>query len=388
MRVKYRAVFARGGTSKALIFRRADLPADRDRWDEIFLTAMGSPDPYQRQLNGMGGGISSLSKVCVVGIPSRPDADVDYTFAQVSVDKHRVDYAGNCGNMASAIGPFAVDEGLIHAPNGDVTVRIHNVNTGKIIHATFPVMNGMSLEEGELVIPGVSGSGSPVRLEFLDPGGATTGQLLPTGTALDLIKLADRCVEASLVDAGNSYVFVDAAALGLSGTELPTTVASLPGMLDLLAEIRACASLRMGIAGCMESAREQRQVPFIAFIAPPHDYRTLSGDLIPAGALDLSIRAISNGQPHLALPITGALCTAVAAEILGTLPHRLARPNRTGPLRLGTPSGIVTAEAAVRQDNGHWHALKGCFSRTTRRLFEGFVYARAGAENDDGLVRS
>src|SRR5690606_35771456 len=213
----YKAVFARGGTSKALIFHRQDLPPDCACWDAIFLAAMGSPDAYGRQLDGMGGGISSLSKVCVVGPPTRPDADVDYTFAQVQVKEARVDYGGNCGNMSSAIGPFAVDEGLVAAGSGEATVRIHNTNTGKIIHSTFPVAHGRSVERGDLVIPGVSGSGAPVRLDFLEPGGASTGRLLPTGRATDRLEVPGMgAVTVSLVDAANACVFLDAETLGLA----------------------------------------------------------------------------------------------------------------------------------------------------------------------------
>jgi 2-methylaconitate cis-trans-isomerase PrpF len=189
MREKYRAVFARGGTSKALIFHVADLPAERSQWDRLFLRAIGSPDPYGRQLDGMGGGVSSLSKVCIVGPPTRPDADVDYTFAQVQVREARVDFSGNCGNMSSAIGPFAVDEGLVKAGDGEATVRIHNTNTGKIIRSTFQVAEGRSVDEGDLIIPGVSGSGAPIRLDFIDPGGASTGKLMPTGRATDTIEV-------------------------------------------------------------------------------------------------------------------------------------------------------------------------------------------------------
>jgi len=177
-----RAVFMRGGTSKAIMFRSGDLPAERARWAPIFLAAMGSPDPNGRQLDGMGGGVSSLSKVCVVGPPSREDADVDYTFAQIGIGQAVVDYAGNCGNMSSAIGPFAVDEGLVAKPSGDeATVRIHNTNTGKIIVARFPVEDGRSVATGDLAIDGVAGTAAPIRLDFTDPGGAKTGSLLPTG---------------------------------------------------------------------------------------------------------------------------------------------------------------------------------------------------------------
>lgn len=362
--MKYKAVFARGGTSKALIFHTQDLPADRAKWDGIFVSAMGSPDPYGRQLDGMGGGVSSLSKVCIVGPASRPDADVDYTFAQVQVKEARVDYQGNCGNMSSAIGPFAVDEKLVRVQDGQATVRIHNTNTKKIINAVFPVAHGASVEDGDLAIPGVSGTGAPVRLDFLDPGGASTGKLLPTGTACDELN----GVEASLVDAANACVFVDAASLGLTGKELPTELEARADVLERLAGLRAQGGAAMGIA-------PSSFIPLIAFASAPQDTRTLAGETIPASAVDLVVRMISNGQPHRALPLTGSLCTAVACLIDGSIPNRLVRRERSGSLRLAMPSGVITVDADVRHENGQWRALRGSFYRTTRRLFEGFVYA-------------
>ena len=183
------AVFMRGGTSKAIMFHRRDLPAARADWDPIFLAAMGSPDPYGRQLDGMGGGISSLSKVCVLAPSARPDADIDYTFAQVQIREGRVDYRGNCGNMSSAVGPFAVDEGLVTAAGETARVRIFNTNTEKLIHAAFPLRDGRACTDGDLAIPGVGGTGAPIRLDFLAPGGATTGRLLPTGRVREMLEV-------------------------------------------------------------------------------------------------------------------------------------------------------------------------------------------------------
>ena len=233
------AVFMRGGTSKALMFHLRDLPVDRARWDALFLSAMGSPDPNGRQLNGMGGGVSSVSKVCVIGPPTRADADVDYTFAQVLPREARVDYSGNCGNMSSAIGPFAVDEGLFASRDGDVVVRVHNTNTGKIINNAFRVAGARAVETGDLAIPGVAGTGAPIRLDFLDPGGATTGKLLPTGAALDTLEIEGfGRVNVSMVDAANACVFVEARAIGLSGGEMPDELEANPRVLNILAEIR------------------------------------------------------------------------------------------------------------------------------------------------------
>ncbi|QHE84176.1 2-methylaconitate cis-trans isomerase PrpF family protein [Hydrogenophaga sp. BPS33] len=374
MAARIPAAFIRGGTSKAIVFHARDLPADRTAWDAIFLRAMGSPDPYGRQLDGMGGGVSSLSKVCVVGAPSVDGADVDYTFAQVQVKKASVDYRGNCGNMSSAIGPFAVDEGLVQVRDGMAQVRIHNTNTHKIIRASFPVRGGRSVSEGDLTIPGVHGTGAPVRLDFLEPGGASTGRLLPTGRALDEIELPEGRFRASLVDAANACVFVDAAQLGLAGTELPEVLGAHTQAMALLARLRLEASVMMSIAATPELALAIDAIPMIALVSSPRDSTTLDGQCIPAGDADLVVRMLSNGQPHNALPLTGSLCTGVAMQIEGSLPQQLSRRGRGGEgLRLAMPSGVLTVAADVRRAGGGWHAASGAFYRTTRRLFEGAV---------------
>ncbi len=237
--IRIPAAFMRGGTSNALVFHEKDLPADRTQWDAIFLAAIGSPDPNGRQLNGMGGGISSLSKVCVIGPPSRDDADIDYTFAQVSVRDAQVAYGTNCGNMSSAMGPFAVDEGLVPVSGEEALVRIHNTNTNKIIHSRFALDEGSAAVDGVEALPGVAGTGAPVRLEFLDPGGAGTGRLLPTGNVVDtLYPEGYEPVQASLVDSANPAVFVTAADLGLSGTELPADLDARADLMERLQAIR------------------------------------------------------------------------------------------------------------------------------------------------------
>ncbi|WP_066271780.1 2-methylaconitate cis-trans isomerase PrpF family protein [Hydrogenophaga palleronii] len=375
---RYRAAFIRGGTSKAIVFRLEDLPADRAAWDAIFLRAMGTPDRYGRQLNGMGGGVSSLSKVCVVGPATVEGADVDYTFAQVQIREARVDYSGNCGNMSSSIGPFAIDERLLPTPpDGPICVRIHNTNTRKIIHAHFEVRDGQSVEAGTLEIPGVDGPGAPVRLDFLSPGGASTGRLLPTGSPLDELQTtALGATRASLVDAANACVFVPAAAVGLVGTELPDEIAAHPTALEQLKQLRLAASVAMGISASLEEAAAKPMIPLIAIVSPPADSITLDGERIAASQVDLVVRMISSGQPHRALPLTGSLCTAVAMQIEGTVVHEAARAERDATaLRLAMPSGVLTVAAKVSHGASGWHADSGCFYRTTRRLFDGHVYA-------------
>jgi 2-methylaconitate cis-trans-isomerase PrpF len=370
------AVFVRGGTSKGLMLHSRDLPSERADWVPIFLAAMGSPDPYGRQLNGMGGGLSSYSKVCVIGPPSRPDADVDYTFAQVLIKTSHVDFQPVCGNMSSSVGPFAVDEGLVAARGAQAAVRIHNTNTGKIIVSTFPLRDGRAAVAGDLEIPGVAGTGAPVRLDFLDPGGASTGKLLPVGQVRDVLEVRGLGrIEASLVDASNACVFVRAADLGLTGLESPMQIEEDQDLMRSLEAIRIAASIRMGLAADEAQAASRTAVPFLGLVAPPADYSILSGELIPAEAADLNARVLSNGQPHRALPLGVSMCLAVAARIEGTVVHEVCRPPSEpgADLRLGMPSGVLRVAAEVHRLDGSWHVNRGSFYRTQRRLFEGHV---------------
>jgi 2-methylaconitate cis-trans-isomerase PrpF len=311
----------------------------------------------------------------VLAPSARDDADVDYTFAQVMIREARVDYRQNCGNMSSAIGPFALDEGLVTASGETATVRIFNTNTQKIIHGTFPVEDGRARYDGDLSIPGVGGTGAPIRLDFLAPGGATTGRLLPSGAALDRLEVPGLgTIEASLVDAANAAVFVRARDVGLNGTELPEALESRPEVLARLDAIRRAASVRMGIAPDEEAARKVTSVPFIAVVAPSIDGPSLSGETVRAAEMDLVARVISNGQPHRALPLTVSLCTAVAARIAGTVVAEALSPAAgKGALRLGMPSGVLTVGAEVEREGGEWVARAGSFYRTARRLFEGRV---------------
>jgi 2-methylaconitate cis-trans-isomerase PrpF len=382
MQHSLRAVFMRGGTSKALMVHRSDLPGDQADWSPIFLAAMGSPDPNGRQLDGMGGGVSSLSKVCVIGPPTHPDADVDYTFAQIGIGSSVVDYSANCGNMSSAIGPFALDEGLVPCPSPgqDAVVRIHNTNTGKIIVAHFPVDQGRAAVEGAMTLDGVAGSGAPVRLDFQDPGGARTGRLLPTGHPADWLSIQGiGDVEASLVDAANPCVFVAASALGAAGTELPEAIERDRSLMERLEAIRCAASARMGLAADEAAAQAIPSVPKVAIVAPAAENPTLSGRTLPAAALDILVRMISVGQPHRAVPLTGALCLAAACRVPGSVPARMLRPDAgTGDLRIGHPSGtILVAAQADTAPDGAVEIRHATVYRTARRLFQGEVLYRA-----------
>jgi 2-methylaconitate cis-trans-isomerase PrpF len=373
--VGIRAVYVRGGTSRAIVFRAEDLPTERARWDRIFLAALGSPDPNGRQLDGLGGGVTSLSKIAVVGPPSRPGADVDYTIAQVGATTPTVQYSANCGNISAAIGPFAVDEGLVPPREGETEVRIHNTNTGKIIVARFPVKNGKAAVDGDFEVAGVAGTGAPIKLAFLDPGGATTGKLFPTGEPRTMLDVPGRgAIDVSLVDASNPVVFVSAATLGLGGTELPD-ILSKSSRLALLENIRAAAAVRMGLAKDLAEAQNKvRAVPFVGIVAPPLDAPTLSGVDVAAKDMDITLRMICSNQPHNATPLTGAMCLAVAVRCPGTIPHQLARQG-SGDIRIGHPSGILPVAAVVRGDPPV--AESAIVYRTARRLMEGKVLVPA-----------
>jgi len=378
---KLPAVFMRGGTSKAIVFHARDLPASRVEWEPIFLSVIGSPDPNMRQLNGMGGGVSSLSKVCVIGPPTHPDADVDYTFAQVLIDKARVDYNSNCGNMSSAIGPFAVDEGLVAKPrSGEAVVRIHNTNTKKIIVSRFGMDGDEAAVAGDMALDGVAGTGAPIRLEFMEPGGAKTGKLLPTGKAADILQVPRvGRMPVSMIDAANPCVFVPAEAIGATATEPPTEIEGNSQLMAKLEAIRRAASVAMGIAPDIEKAGNL-SVPIVAFVAPPVAMSVLSGRKLAAGDMDIAVRMMSNGQAHRATPLTGALCLAVATRIPGSISHEMARrlAEGTSQIRIGHASGVIVVDARIGQaTGGQPHAEYAAVYRTARRLFDGRVHYRA-----------
>ena len=371
------AVFMRGGTSKGLFFHHRDLPAERSEWDALFLAALGSPDPHGRQLDGMGGGISSLSKVVVVNPSERPGVDLDYLFGQVAVERARVDYRSNCGNLSAAVGPFAVDEGLVQAADGMAALTLHNRNLGQTIETRFAVAKGRAVVEGETVLDGVAGRGAPIHLSFLEPGGAVTGRLLPTGRARDVLGVPGAGpIEATLIDASTALVIVRADALGLSGVELPDAIEAAPALAQRLEAIRRAGAAAMGLAPETES------VPKVGFVAPPADAPTLSGEPLKADTVDLTARAISMGRPHRALPLTAALAFAAAARIPGTLAAEAARPAGGSPVRLGHPSGV--AEVAVDLAAAAPPRLaRLTVTRTARRLMEGRVLVPARPPSTD-----
>ena len=366
------AIFMRGGSSKGVFFHAHDLPQDRAQQDAIFLAVLGSPDPYGRQLDGMGGGISSLSKAVIIGPPTHPDADVDYLFAQVAVDKPVVDWSSNCGNLSSAVGPFAVDEGLVRVADGQALVRIHQVNTRRIIHARFPVRGGKAVTAGDFTMAGVSGSGARIRLDFLAPGGGATGRLLPTGKARDMLHHEGRAYVASLIDAANACAFLDARDLGLTGSESPDAIEADPARMALLDALRRQAGVMMGLAATPEKVG--LALPKIAVVAAPAAYRALDGAAFGADTHDIAVRMISMERAHRAVPLTGAMCLGVASRIPGSVPHQLAGPPaRADETRVANPSGILSVGAEMREAAAGWHAESAVVYRSARRLMQGAV---------------
>ena len=364
-------MFVRGGTSKGILFHAADLPADPAERDRVLLAALGSPDPYGRQLDGLGGGSSSLSKAAIIGPPTRDDADVDYTFAQIAVDAPVVDYGANCGNLSAAVGPFAVDERLVPVPpDGETLVRIHNTNTGKVVESRFTVVDGRAAVAGPLAVPGVAGTGAPVRLDFLDPAGSRTGALLPTGRPVDELRLPDgRTVPASLVDASNPVVIVLAADVGLTATEHPDAVDADAAAMALLDQVRRAGGVAMGLGRTPDDVPLSN--PKIAVVAPPAPSTTLAGSAVDAADCDLLVRMVSMERTHRAVTVTGALCLGVAARVPGTLPHVVA--GHASRIRLASPSGVVVVDAVMTERDGAPHPVSAALLRTTRRLMQGAV---------------
>ncbi|MGH8868326.1 MAG: 2-methylaconitate cis-trans isomerase PrpF family protein [Actinomycetes bacterium] len=368
------AVIMRGGTSKGLFFHEKDLPEDPVVRDRFILAAYGSPDPYGRQVDGLGGATSTTSKVAVIGDGAPHGVDVSYDFGQVAIGQPLVDRRGNCGNISSAVGPFAVDEGLVEATDPVTPVRFLNVNTGKVIVAHVPTKNGRYDPVGDYEIPGVPGSGAQIRLDYVEPAGAVTGRLLPTGNVTDTLDVAGvGTVEVSLVDAANPLVFVRWTDLGLDGAEHPDEIDSDPALLARIEAVRAEASVLAGIAPTTDEAtRDVPSVPKLAFVGPPRDYLTSDGEKVVATDTSLRAAMMSMGRVHRSYPLTGALCTAVATAVEGTVANRVA-PAEAGVTRIGHPAGVLAMEAHPRLTPEGWAVDAVSGHRTARRLMEGWA---------------
>ncbi|WP_166827085.1 PrpF domain-containing protein [Brevibacterium limosum] len=374
------ATFVRGGTSKGLFFREDALPVlgedgDTSERDALFCSALGSPDSFGRQLDGMGGGISSLSKVMVVSASTREGVDLDYTFGQVSVTEAAVDYSGNCGNLSSGVVPFALSAGLIEAADGWHVFRLFNTNTQKLVDVGLDVLDGQAAVEEELVVPGVSGTGAPIELIYPDPAGSRTGSLLPTGVSREEFEVGGARFEATLVDATLPLVVVPSTLVSLDGTERPEAIDASAPTMRLIDELRRKAAVRMGLCQTPKTAPEV--VPKVAIVSNPQSTTLLDGTELPAADVDILVRVISMEQAHRAVPGTAAMCLAAAA----LLPDRDSfvrciiernNPDWTGPeVRLGTPSGVVTA-SAFWDDEAQTVTATSLF-RTARVLMRGQV---------------
>jgi len=370
---RIRAAIIRGGTSKGVFLHAADLPRDPAARDRLILAIFGSPDP--RQINGLGGADPTTSKVAIIAPSARPDADVDYTIGYVGVDKAVVDYHGNCGNISLGVGPFAIDEGLVTAAAPVTRVRIFNTNTGKIIEAEVPVRDGRAVTEGDYVIDGAPGSGAQIVLNFVNSAGSKTGKLLPTGATVDVMRLSDgRTVRCSLVDAANPAVFVQAAELGLKGTEMPADAAADPRILAVMEEVRVQAAVMMKLAA--GAGDVSPAVPKVAIVAPPESYATISGRTVAASDCDLAARTKSLDVMHKAYAITGGICLSAAARIEGTVVHEIAKAaGPDGVVRIGHPSGVSKFIVKVtKSGSGEFNLVKAATAGTARRIMDGFVY--------------
>jgi len=343
---KYRlhCMIIRGGTSKGLYFLEKDLPKEKTERDQVLMKVMGSPD--LKQINGLGGATSVTSKVAIIKVSEREDADVDYTFAQVSVDKPLVSYKGNCGNISSGVGPFALEKGLVPLKEPMTPVRIYNTNTGKIIEAEVQVENGAVKYDGDFAIAGVKGTAAPVKLKFMHPSGTISDKLLPTGNAVDELDVPDfGKVKVSIVDAANPLVFVKAKDIGLKGTELPGELDNNPAKLALLETIRGLAAVKLGlISDYTKSAWETPGIPKMTFVAEAETYTTVNGATVNVDKIDLLSRMMSMQKTHPTYAMTGAMCTAAAAVVPGSVVAQvLKKDTDTQFIRIGHPDGILEA---------------------------------------------
>jgi 2-methylaconitate cis-trans-isomerase PrpF len=372
----------RGGTSKGLYFLDRDLPpAGRER-DHALLALMGSPD--LRQIDGLGGATAVTSKAAILGPSTREDADVNYTFAQVSIDKPVVSYAGNCGNISSGVGPFAIESGLLKAGDPLTRVRILNTNTGKILVEEVQTPGGRVNYRGDFAIPGVPGTAAPVKVLVEDPAGSVCSDLLPTGRAADLLEIPGfGSLRVSIVDAANPLVFVLAADIGMTGKESSADIEARPGLPELLEKIRGTAAKTLGFIEKVEdSAWKSPTVPKMTIVAPPSGYERASGPRVEAEGIDLLGRMMSMQRPHPTYALTGAMCTAAAAVIPGTVVCEVRRKDADpGRLRIGHPGGIMEAGVDYREGPGGPVILQAYGFRTARLLMKGTAYYEDGKES-------
>ena len=369
----FKTVYMRGGTSKGCMFHREDLPADEGEWNRIFLQVMGCPDP--KQIDGMGGTVSSNNKIVIVWKSDVPGVDVEYLVGQVIVGKEQIDFKSNCGNMTAAVGPYAVEEGMVPVTEPITTVHLLNRNTEKLIDVTVPCRDGAFMQDGDCHIAGVDGTAAELRVNFLNPAGAKTGKLLPTGRTLDVLDIPGHGpIEATILDVSNPMVLVRAADIGLTGTELPEEINNNKAACDLLEKIRGTGACLMGFAKDLQDATANSPaVPKVGFFTSPADFDDIEGGHANAEDMDICARVISVFKCHKACPLTSASAISVAAQLEGSIIRRTLGVVGDGNcVRIGHPSGVMTMIPTFEGD-----ALTGvAVQRTARRIMDGVVYVR------------
>jgi len=388
--IKVPATFMRGGTSKGVFFRLQDLPTNCQQpgpaRDQLLLRVIGSPDPYGKHIDGMGGATSSTSKTVILAKSERPGYDVDYLFGQVSIDKPFVDWSGNCGNLSAAVGPYAIANGLVDADSiprdGIATVRIWQANIGKTIISHVPMADGQVQEAGDFELDGVTFPAAEVALEFIDPAAdddSGGGSMFPTGNVVDELDVPGVGVlKATMINAGIPTIFVNAEAIGYTGAELQEAINNDERALAMFETIRAHGALRMGLIKTLDEAAKRQHTPKVAFVAAPRDYVASSGKAVGAGDVDLLVRALSMGKLHHAMMGTAAVAIGTAAAIPGTLVNLAAGGGARSAVRFGHPSGTLRVGAEAEQKNGEWTVTKALMSRSARIIMEGAVRVPAG----------
>ncbi|WP_018925253.1 2-methylaconitate cis-trans isomerase PrpF [Pseudomonas umsongensis] len=383
--IKIPATYMRGGTSKGVFFSLKDLPEAAQMpgtaRDALLLRVIGSPDPYEKQIDGMGGATSSTSKTVILSKSIKADHDVDYLFGQVAIDKPFVDWSGNCGNLSAAVGSFAISNGLVDAGriphNGVAVVRVWQANIGKTIIAHVPITNGEVQETGDFELDGVTFPAAEVQLEFMDPAAEEEGgggSMFPTGNLVDDLEVPGvGTLKATLINAGIPTIFINAEDIGYTGTELQGAINSDLEALAMFETIRAYGALRMGLIEHLDEAAKRQHTPKVAFVAPPADYIASSGKKIAAADIDLLVRALSMGKLHHAMMGTAAVAIGTAAAISGTLVNLAAGGIERNAVRFGHPSGTLRVGAEAAKVNGEWKVKKAIMSRSARVLMEGYV---------------
>lgn len=385
--IKVPATYIRGGTSKGVFFKLTDLPESAqvagEARDKLLMRIIGSPDPYSKQIDGMGGATSSTSKTVILSKSTRSDHDVDYLFGQVSIDTAFVDWSGNCGNLSAAVGSFAISSGLVDATripeNGTCTVRIWQANIGKTIIAHVPITNGQVQETGDFELDGVTFPAAEVQLEFLDPAdegeGDGGGAMFPTGNLVDDLEVPNiGTFKATLINAGIPTIFINAADIGYTGTELQDAINNDTAALEKFETIRAYGAVKMGLIKDISEAAKRQHTPKVAFVAPPTDYVSSSGKAVKATDIDLLVRALSMGKLHHAMMGTAAVAIGTAAAVTGTLVNIAAGGGEKSAVRFGHPSGTLRVGAEAKLVNGQWTVTKAIMSRSARTLMSGWVH--------------